>query len=119
MLCLGKIFVILPILLLVIVGVVLFLIKVVVLTKLVIVLLGEDARPIDIDLQLFPSEALMINAHDALLRNLFVVSEENYLKQYAHWRGLPPRIVDRHPNEAAHKIIAAAVVAAIRQADTQ
>jgi hypothetical protein len=29
-----------------------------------------------------------------------------YQRKFAHWRGTPPRLVDTHPNPAAHAVIA-------------
>lgn len=85
--------------------------------RLVIVILGADANPVEVNEQLFPSHALLVNAHDALLRRLPIANMQNYNKAYAHWRGSPPVLVDRHPNETAHKIIAEAIVSEIGQAD--
>ena len=39
--------------------------------------------------------------------------------EYSHWRGSPPRVVDDHPNEVAHKIIAEAIAMEIRKIQTQ
>tara|TARA_B100000315_G_C14535543_1_gene568267 strand:+ start:171 stop:1310 length:1140 start_codon:yes stop_codon:yes gene_type:complete len=85
--------------------------------KVVIVVIGDNATPVEVKEQLFPSGALLVNAHDALLRRLSKINTENYLKEYAHWRGSPPRVVDTHPNDAAHSIIAGAIVSAITQAE--
>jgi hypothetical protein len=83
-------------------------------TRLVIVILGIDHNPVQIPQSLFSPDSVIVNAHDALLKQLPVIDEENYLKQYAHWRGSPPAIVDNHPNENAHRIIAEAIVHVIR-----
>jgi len=89
-------------------------------TRLVIVVLGIDHNPVQIPQSLFPPDSVTVNAHDALLRQLPVINEENYLKQYAHWHGSPPAIVDTHPNENAHRIIAEAIVHVIRdETETQ
>ncbi len=86
--------------------------------RVVIVVLGY-AKPVEVNKQLFPSDALLVNANDALLRRLPVNNIENYNKEYAHWRGSPLRIVDSHPNEIAHKIITNAIVSEIRKAGIQ
>ena len=87
--------------------------------RLVIVVLGGNANPVEVNEQLFPSDALLVNAHDALLRRLPITNIENFLTEYAHWRGSPSILVDAHPNETAHKIIADAIVSEIRQANIE
>jgi hypothetical protein len=82
--------------------------------KLVIVVLGNDYRPVQIPEGSFPTDSILVNAHDALLRHLPVANQETYQQSYAHWRGSPLRIVDFHPNETAHKIIAEAIVQKIQ-----
>ncbi len=82
--------------------------------KLVIVVLGNDNKPVQLPEGSFPPDSIIVNAHDVLLEQLPVVNEETYLKQYAHWRGSPPAVVDLHPNENAHTIIADAIVHKIR-----
>lgn len=78
--------------------------------KLVIVILGNDENPVQLPAASSPGDSIVLDFHAALLENLSVVNREAYLKAYAHWRGSPSRIVDRHPNETAHKIIAVAIV---------
>jgi hypothetical protein len=78
--------------------------------KLVIVVLGENHKPVEAPRHLLPADATIVEAHSALLERLPIVDKENYRKNYAHWRGSPPRIVDIHPNEKAHKIIAEEIV---------
>lgn len=78
--------------------------------KLVIVVLGNNCKPVEAPRHLLPADSIIVDAHSALLEQLPIVDEENYNKDYAHWRGFPPRIVDKHPNEKAHKIIAEEIV---------
>ena len=80
---------------------------------MVIVILGGDHRPVEAPLGLFPPEALVVDAHAALLAQLGVSSEAAYFEQFGIWRGEPPELVDRHPNESAHRIIAGEIIAAI------
>jgi hypothetical protein len=91
--------------------------------KLVIVGLGLDAKPIKFNDLPFPTDAILVNAHEALLRHItskeIPINDENYKKEYSHWRGSPPRVVDDHPNEVAHKIIAEAIAMEIRKIQTQ
>lgn len=91
--------------------------------KLVIVVLGNNAKAVEVNDLSFPSDAVFVNAQEALLRRITIknnsVNNDDYKKEYAHWRGSPPKVVDYHPNETAHKIIADTIVSEIRQADTQ
>lgn len=86
--------------------------------RVVIVILGSNEHPVEVNERLFPADALLVDAHGALLRHLSIINSENYKKAYYHWRGFPPSIVDGHPNKAAHRIIADAVVSKIRQRQT-
>lgn len=86
--------------------------------QLVIVVLGNDVSPVWINRDWFPEDAIIVNAHDFLLGNLPVVNQESYDKSYAFWRGTPPGIVDQHPNENAHRLIAEAVTRAILKSRT-
>ena len=87
-------------------------------TKVVIVSLGDVSTPVvQADRSLFPPDALLVNTHDALLERLPVANFETYVGAYAHWRGLPPVMVDSHPNEDAHRIIADVVANKIRQSE--
>lgn len=84
--------------------------------KLVIVVLGADEHPVQAPDTLFPPDSIAVNAQSALLRNLPVVnSREEYQKAYMHWRGSPLTIVDAHPNETAHRIIAEAIIQKIQE----
>lgn len=85
---------------------------------LVIVVLGDSAAPVRIDEAWFPADAVVVDAHAALLarlRRLKLHTARGYEREYAIWRGSPPRIVDYHPNEVAHRIIAEEVVDRIRK----
>ena len=82
--------------------------------RLVIVVLGNSYKPVPVKKYLFPGDSTIVYAHDALLADPSVIDNESYLKKYAHWRGSPPEIVDDHPNEIAHRIIARAIVSKIK-----
>jgi hypothetical protein len=84
--------------------------------KVVIVVLGSDYRQVQIPEGSFPSNFIIVNAHDALLRHLPVANQDGYEQSYAHWRGSPLRIVDSHPNENAHQIIAEAIIQKVQDA---
>jgi hypothetical protein len=58
--------------------------------------------------------ALVVNAQAALDAHVPSGSRDDYYRLFGHWRGSPPRLVDNHPNPAAHRVIADVVVRAIR-----
>ena len=82
--------------------------------RVFIVVLGIDDSPVPIREELFPNDAVIINAQAALSDHLTVKNNDNYAKAYYHWRGTPLRMVDPHPNETAHRIIADAILQKIR-----
>jgi hypothetical protein len=84
--------------------------------RLVIVVLGNDYSPVQIPDGVFPGDSIVVNAQAALISHLSVANQETYEKSYAHWRGSPLRIVDSHPNENAHRIIAEAIMQKIQDA---
>ena len=83
--------------------------------EVIIVILGNDHRAVDIREDLFPRGVMVVNAQAELLKALPEITAEAYLARYAHWRDNPPRVVDAHPNEQAHRIIAETIVAHIKQ----
>jgi hypothetical protein len=58
--------------------------------------------------------ALVVNAQAALDAHVPSGRREEYDRLFGHWRGSPPRLVDNHPNPAAHRVVAAEVVRALR-----
>ena len=80
---------------------------------LIIVLLGEDHQPVSVQKDLLPSNAIVVDAHGELLTKLPTVDKQSYQREYNHWRGDPPVLVDGHPNEKAHRIIAEKIVTQI------
>ena len=102
-------------------------------TRVVIVVLPSSYGPLHFPLVPLPRRALVVNARDALLDRLVAsppadsgapvpmsasALEALYRQHYALWRGSPPQLVDPHPNEAAHRIIAEQIVAAILADET-
>ncbi|MDM8540584.1 SGNH/GDSL hydrolase family protein [Desulfococcaceae bacterium HSG9] len=83
-------------------------------SKLVIVVLGDRHKPINIPYHLLPLDSIIVDAHNTLLNRLQVADKENYFRQYGHWRGSPPRLIDLHPNKDAHRIIAQEIVQNIK-----
>lgn len=81
--------------------------------KLIIVILGEDHQPVSVQKDLLPNNAIVVEAHSALLNRLPTMDKQSYQREYNHWRGDPAILVDGHPNEKAHRIIAEKIVAQI------
>ena len=79
-------------------------------TNVIVVILGDSSVPIRFAEDIFPDDFILVDAQAALIERLPFVNAETYRKQYAHWRGLPPRIVDTHPNSNAHRIIADEII---------
>jgi hypothetical protein len=82
--------------------------------RLVIVIMGRKAAPVPVADHLFPADAVVVDAQAALLAHLRRIDDAEYARSYAHWRGVPPRQVHDHPNPAAHRIIADAIVARLK-----
>jgi hypothetical protein len=102
--------------------------------RVVIVVLPSSYGPLRFPLAPLPRGTLVVNARDVLIDRLVAsrpgepeppvpmsasTLEQLYRQRYAHWRGSPPQMVDPHPNEAAHRIIAEQIVAAIRADEGQ
>ena len=81
--------------------------------KLIIVILGEDHNAVSVQRDLLPNSAIVVDAHSALLIRLPKLDKQTYQREYNHWRGDPPVLVDGHPNEKAHRIIAEKIVTQI------
>ncbi len=56
-----------------------------------------------------------VDSYSAVLEALKTSDESTYLKEYAHYRGNPPKLVDRHPNPRAHAIIARSIIEALKE----
>ena len=63
-----------------------------------------------------PGDLLINAAHDLLLP-LQSRTMEEFQKTYGSWRGSPAQLVDDHPNELAHRIIAASIENSLRPAE--
>ncbi|MFC2084152.1 hypothetical protein ACFLS9_03765 [Bacteroidota bacterium] len=86
--------------------------------SVVVVVLGKNAKPVNVKEELFPPGVILVKTYEELLRRLPIANNDSYKEEYAHWRGSPPRVVDSHPNETAHKIIASTIVSAIRRGNS-
>jgi hypothetical protein len=84
-------------------------------SRLIVVLLGFNTEPVRVSRDVFPKDAVVVDATEALVGNLSVGTDDEYLAQYAIWRGSPAVVVDRHPNPKAHRIIAEAVLDGIQR----
>jgi len=78
--------------------------------KMIIVVLGENHHPVPVQKDLLPKNVIVVDAHNALLNRLSTIDKQSYQRQYSHWRGEPPSLVDGHPNEHAHRIIAEMII---------
>ena len=58
--------------------------------------------------------AVVVNAQARLDAHVPSRDKNEYYRLFGHWRGSPPGLVDTHPNPAAHRVIADAVVQAIK-----
>jgi hypothetical protein len=82
-------------------------------SRLIIVGLGNFDQPLEMP-EVFRELGLeAVNCHAELLSRLEEPNEYTFSRAYAHFRGDPPRRVDRHPNPAAHRIIADTILQAI------
>jgi hypothetical protein len=78
--------------------------------KVIILVLGEDHHPVPVQKDLLPNNVIVVNAQSELLNRLPIIDKQSYQRQYGHWRGDPPILVDGHPNEHAHRIIAEMII---------
>jgi hypothetical protein len=83
-------------------------------SRLIIVGLGNLEEPLLIPESLRRMGLTTVNCHAELLRQLDKPTKYAYCQAYAHYRGNPPVRVDRHPNPAAHRIIADSILEVIR-----
>lgn len=83
--------------------------------EMVVLVLGHDARPLEVPFSLFPPGTYGVDARMALLRRLPEPTNEWYMRHYWHRDGNPAMPVDPHPNEWAHEVIAGVLADAIRQ----
>lgn len=86
-------------------------------SKMLVVVLGNSVEPVVVPETLKELDIVIIDAHAELLSRLDEKTEEEFYKAYAHYRGDPPVLVDRHPNPHAHDIIAEAILKVILNAN--
>ena len=91
-------------------------------SKLVVVVLGSGGIPPS---EMPPSHmealrsvegAIVVDAYAALYERLEHPTPGDYERAYGIWACTPPRLIDRHPNDRAHAVIADAIVGALRPA---
>jgi hypothetical protein len=84
-------------------------------TRLVVVFLEGAGRTVfdPADLRL-PRDVLVVDTKPGLYAPLAQRDAQTYLRAYGHWRGNPPKMIDDHPNEEAHALIAEQILAALR-----
>lgn len=81
--------------------------------KLVMVVLGVGAEPVKVPDEI-GRDYLIVDANATLISRLSSPDRQHWIKQYAHWRGDPPMVVDFHPNPQAHRIIAKEIVSKLK-----
>lgn len=81
--------------------------------RVVFVMFNEGAKAVAVPAHIDAPGAVWVNAQEALLSQLPTHDDQSFAAAYGHWRGDPPRLVDRHPNARAHAVIAASIVAAL------
>jgi hypothetical protein len=82
-------------------------------TRLIIAVIHDSVRlRLRFDLPQV-GDALIVDTRAALLDPLREPSQKEYSQAYYQWRGTPPVLVDPHPNEQAHRIIARELAEAI------
>lgn len=79
-------------------------------SRLIIVGLGHLEDPLIMPAALLDMGLTTVNCHTELLNRLNEQTKYAYCQAYAHFRGDPPTRVDRHPNPAAHRIIADSII---------
>lgn len=79
-----------------------------------VVLMMSNAERFSVEPDLFPTDALLVNAEQALEQRLDEKSLSAYQWRYWQVRGNPPQIIDEHPNALAHRIIAETLAGAIK-----
>ena len=82
--------------------------------RMLVVLLAEPGMRATRGQALLADHHRLVDAQAALFSRLPEPTPEAFLRAYGHWRGKPPTLVDAHPNEAAHAVIAESIVQAIR-----
>ncbi len=81
--------------------------------KMFIVVLGSNSQTPDIPTLFSKLDSGIVNAQLELTDRLKPNTKDEYARNYYHWGGIPPRVIDKHPNASAHKIIADGVTKVI------
>ncbi len=81
--------------------------------KMFVVVLGSNSQAPDIPESFSKLDCSIVNAQLELIDRLESITKDEYARNYFHWGGIPPRVIDTHPNARAHKIIAEGVAKVI------
>lgn len=79
-------------------------------SQMFVVVLGSSNSILNLPGSLNHLNLRIVNAQLELVKRLTRGSEREYARNYYHWGSVPRRVIDKHPNELAHEIIANAVV---------
>lgn len=85
--------------------------------RVIVVVLGDTEKPVPVPQEIRALGLPIANACEALMSTLPERTLEAYARSYVHWGGNPPIVVDAHPNAAAHRVIAHAIVSRLRAED--
>ena len=77
--------------------------------KLILVVLAVGAEPVTVPNDI-AAQYMLVDANTALIKRLTSPTRQNWISKYAHLRGDPPKPVDFHPNQVAHRIIADEII---------
>jgi hypothetical protein len=83
--------------------------------RMVIVVLGLDANPITVPRAFQGLSTEVVDAHSVLRAQLPSPDNDAYLREYGHWQGTPPTLIDSHPNPRAQAIFAEEVLKVIQK----
>lgn len=84
--------------------------------SMIVVGISIDHKPLDVLRQIRQLGIPVVDARTEMLARLEEATQSAYNSAYGHFRGDPPRLIDRHPNALAHTIIAEAIAKHIAQA---
>lgn len=87
--------------------------------QMIVVVIGQDPRPVEIPSAIAKLQIPIANAHAQLVEKLSHGTADEYYTAYTHYRGDPPRQVDNHPNAKAHGIIAETIFSTINQTNSK
>lgn len=86
--------------------------------RMIVLVLARAEQP-EVPSELFPPDTAGVHGWVALVQRLAVKTPDEYGRHYFLWRGEPLQLVDLHPSEEAHEVIAEAVADRVRTLEQQ